>query len=69
VLALTDTVTGEFIAQLPNLGGGKYGGSGIFRFSPSTRVTVTSNLRRAFDEFRSDDEIGYFRPKKVRKAV
>lgn len=44
VLTLTDTVTGQFIATLPNLGGGQYGGSVIFRFNPSTSVTVTSNL-------------------------
>jgi len=44
VLTLTDTVTGQFIAVLPNLGGGQYGGSVIFRFNPSTSVTVTSSL-------------------------
>ena len=44
VLTLSDTTTGQVIAILPNLGGGRYGGSVIFRFSPVTSVTVTSNL-------------------------
>jgi hypothetical protein len=44
VLTLSDTTTGQFIATLPNLGGGRYGGTVIFRFNPVTSVTVTSNL-------------------------
>jgi hypothetical protein len=44
VLTMTDSTTGGFIATLPNLGGGRYGGTVIFRFNPVTSVTVTSNL-------------------------
>lgn len=44
VLTLSDATTGGFIATLPNLGGGRYGGTVIFQFNPVTSVTVTSNL-------------------------
>ena len=44
VLTLSDSNTGEFIALLPNLGGGRYGGSVIFRFNRVSSVTVTSNM-------------------------
>jgi hypothetical protein len=44
VLTLSDTISGQVIATLPNIGGGRYGGSVIFRYDPVASVTVTSNL-------------------------
>jgi hypothetical protein len=43
-LTMTDTTSSQFIATLPNIGGGRYGGSVIFRFNPVTSVTVTSSF-------------------------
>jgi hypothetical protein len=44
VLTLSDTSTGRVISILPNIGGGKYGGSVIFQNDRVGSVTVTSSL-------------------------
>jgi hypothetical protein len=44
VLKLSDTTTGEFISVLPNIGGGRYGGTVIYWPKTLTSVTVTSNF-------------------------
>ena len=44
VLTLSDTSTGRVISILPNIGGGKYGGTVIFQNDRVGGVTVTSSL-------------------------
>jgi hypothetical protein len=44
VITLSDTATSQVVATLPDIGGGRYGGTVIFRYNPVTSVTVTSNL-------------------------
>lgn len=44
VLVMSDAITGRLIATLPNIGGGRYGGSVIFQFDRVDAVTVTSSL-------------------------